>query len=73
MTERLPSHFHFMVNLKNCRGFPGGLVVRIPGFHCCDPGSVIGELRSCKPQLVWPKTKNKKKSDCTEWGQIFMS
>ena len=21
----------------NFREFPGGLVVRIPGFHCCDP------------------------------------
>ena len=33
-------------------------MVRIPGFHCCDPGSVVGELRTCKPQLAWPKEKN---------------
>ena len=24
------------------RGFPGGLVVRIPGFHCLGPGSIPG-------------------------------
>ena len=25
------------------REFPGGLVVRIPGFHCRGPGSVPGQ------------------------------
>ena len=24
------------------REFPGGLVVRIPGFHCCGLGSIPG-------------------------------
>ena len=23
--------------------FPGGLVVRIPGFHCRGPGSILGQ------------------------------
>lgn len=55
--------------MKN-RKFPGGLVVRIPGFHCCDPGSVIGKLRSCKPQLVWPKTKNKKNQIVESGGKF---
>ena len=25
---------------KDCWEFPGGLEVRIPGFHCCGPGSI---------------------------------
>ena len=29
--------------------FPGGLVVRILGFHCHGPGSIpVGKLKSCK-------------------------
>ena len=27
---------------KIAREFPGGLVVRIQGFHCCIPGSIPG-------------------------------
>ena len=36
--------------------FPGGLVVRIPAFHCGGPGSIPGQGRSCKPRSV---AKNK--------------
>ena len=28
--------------------FCGGLVVRILGFHCGDPGSVLGQEKFCK-------------------------
>ena len=37
--------FYFLFLLKKflCGGvFPGGLVVRIQRFHCCDPGSIPG-------------------------------
>ena len=35
--------------LKYMKEFPGGLVVRILGFHCHGLGSSLeGELRSCK-------------------------
>ena len=38
-------------NKKVLQGFPGGLVVRIPGFHCCGPGSIPGQGISIhKPQ-----------------------
>ena len=40
--------------------FPGGLVVRIPGFHCRGPGSIPG-LGTKTLQAVWPKKKKKKK------------
>ena len=31
------------------REFPGGLVVKIPGFHCGDPVKfLVRKLRSCK-------------------------
>ena len=29
--------------MNSPREFPGGLVVRIPGFHCHDPGSIPGQ------------------------------
>ena len=34
------------------REFPGGLVVRIPGFHCNGPGSISGQGTDI-PQIVW--------------------
>ena len=42
------------------REFPGGPVVRIPGFHCsgAQVRSLVGELRSHKP---WGAAKKKKK------------
>jgi len=40
--------------------FPGGLVVRILGFHCHGPGSIpVGKLKSCK--LLSEARKKKKK------------
>ena len=39
--------------------FPGGLVVRILGFHCHGPGSIpVGKLKSCK---LLSEAKKKKK------------
>ena len=38
--------------------FPGGLVVRILGFHCCDPGSVPGWGTEIW-QAVWHSHKKK--------------
>ena len=41
------------------REFPGGLVVRIPGFHCHGPGSVpVWETEI--PQATWQSQKKKK-------------
>ena len=37
--------------------FSGGLLVRVLGFHCLDPG--LGELRSCKLHFVAKKLKKK--------------
>jgi len=45
------------LDLKIIVEFPGSLVVRIWCFHCCDPGSIPGELRSHKLQGV-SKIKN---------------
>ena len=42
--------------------FPGGLVVRTPGFHCMAQfKSLIGELRSCKLHSTAKKKKEKKR------------
>ena len=42
--------------------FPGGLVVRIPGFHCCGLGSIPGQgteiLQAACGQKKNPETKN---------------
>ena len=45
---------------RNNREFPGGLVVRILGFHCCDPGSGPGRGTEV-PQAVQHDRKKKKK------------
>ena len=38
--------------------FPGGPVVRTPGFHCCGPGSVPGQgTKIPKATMVWPEEK----------------
>ena len=39
--------------------FPGGLVVRIPGFHCHGPGSVTGRGTETL-QALWYNNNNKK-------------
>ena len=41
--------------------FPGGLVVRIPGFHCLGLGSIPGggKVRSRQPHGVAKKEKKK--------------
>ena len=31
------------IKLLQNRDFPGGLIVRTPGFHCCGPGSFPGQ------------------------------
>ena len=41
--------------------FPGGLVVRILGFHCCGPGSIPGWETEI-PQAVQRGQKKKKNS-----------
>ena len=44
------------------REFPGGIVVRITGFHAmARVQSLVGELRSCKPH----GTAQKKRKDGT--------
>ena len=43
------------------RPFPGGLVVMIPGFHCCGRGT--GPHRSC---AAWPE-KEKKVGGMRKW------
>ena len=42
------------------REFTGGLLVRIPGFHCLGPcSSLVGELRSHKLHSMAKKLKKK--------------
>ena len=42
--------FRILTWKSSMREFPGGLVVRIPGFHCWGRvQSLVGKLRSCKP------------------------
>ena len=40
--------------------FPGGLVVRIPHFHCRGPQFLVRELRSHKPRGTAKKKKKKR-------------
>ena len=35
-------HHFFLFKELLTQGFPGGLVVRMPGFHCLGPGSIAG-------------------------------
>ena len=47
---------------KMIRGVPGGLVVRILGFHCHGQvQSLVGELRSHRPVEQPPKRKKENK------------
>ena len=39
------------------REFPGGLVVRIPGFHCNGPGSISGQGTEIPQIMTGPKKK----------------
>ena len=41
--------------------FPGGLVVRIQGFHCCGPGSIPGQETKIPQVAAFGKKKKKKK------------
>ena len=49
------------IKLLQNRDFPGGLTVRIPGCHCCGPGSfLVKEMRSCKLHGTAKKNERKK-------------
>ena len=43
------------------REFPGGLVIRIPGFHCFGPGSIPGLGTEIPQAAEYGKKKKKKK------------
>ena len=45
--------------------FPGGLMVRIPGFHCHGSSSVSGQGTEI-PQAAWHDQKKKKKNTQTK-------
>ena len=48
--------------MKIMRGFPGGLVVRIRAFTAVSRvQSLVRELRSCKPQGVAKKKKERER------------
>ena len=52
------SHSFSVCEIVLLREFPGGLVVRIPGFHCRGLGSIPGrgtESPSCKPRRAAEK------------------
>lgn len=55
----LPTHNKWTNTIKKyLKEFPGGLVVRIPGFHFHGPGSIPAQkLRS---HTMWPKKKREK-------------
>ena len=42
---------------EKCGGVPGGLLVRIQGFHCCGPGLIPGWETDSKS---WAAQRNKK-------------
>ena len=49
---------HWEKFLNSCYGeFPGGLVVRIPGFHCC--GSFQSLVRKQILHVIWHDQKKK--------------
>ena len=54
-------HLESTDNTKNFREFPGGLVVRILGFHSWDQGSVPGQgteiPQALQQHLLPPKRK----------------
>ena len=49
------NHFNSNKN-RILKEFPGGLLVRVLGFHCCGPGSILGE-GSETPQVMWRSQK----------------
>ena len=54
------------------REFPGGLVVRIPGFRCFGlVQSLVRELRFCKSRSTAKKKKKKKKKKKMQAGKRF--
>ena len=66
-TRRAFCEYHlFLFKEMLRRGFPGCLVVRIPGFHCYGPGSIPGQgteiLKALRYSQKKEKTEKKKKS-----------
>ena len=55
--------------------FPGGLVVRILGFHCCGPGSVLGQGTeiSLKPLSGQPTEKEEEEERLPWCGRRTVS
>ena len=49
------------IKIMTRREFPGGLVVRIPGFDCCGLGSIPGQGTEI-PRATWYGQKKKKKN-----------
>ena len=49
------------------RAFPGGLVVRILGFHCCGPGSIPGRGTEILQSHVAKKNKTKRSVESFIW------
>ena len=43
------------------REFPGSLMVRIPGFHCCVPGSISGWGTDISQAALYSQKKKRKK------------
>ena len=57
------AHLGGLLKLDSCWEFPGGLVVRIPGFHCHDLGSVPNQgTEILKIMLINQEEKKKLKS-----------
>ena len=44
--------------------FPGDLAIRIPGFHCCGQGSILGWGTEILQAMQQGKKKKKRKSSC---------
>lgn len=58
----LPTHNKWTNTIKKyLKEFPGGLIVRIPGFHSCGPGSIPAQETEIPHSVHPPKKRRKEK------------
>lgn len=53
-----------------CGGVPGGLLVRIQGFHCCGPGVIPGWETDSESWAAW-QNKKRTEENVASCFQIF--
>ena len=62
---------HLIFKAEEFWELPGGLVVRIPGFHCGGPGSILGRGTEILQAVQCGKTQNQTKQKPKQNRRIF--